>query len=83
VNKSTLLTILDAHGLKIDGYREGVGSFRDLEIGVGAPFKALQALKAELLQAGGGIVNITNVTNSEHPDFPKMYLEVGSFWWVD
>ena len=76
---SELQAVLDKHGLKIDGWRGGAGKFRDLEIGVGAAAPLLAAIAAEL---GGNVsARVTSVSNADHADYGKRYVEVSSFWW--
>lgn len=94
ITAEQLETIVATHGLKIDEWRCGAGKFRDLSIGTGAPFKQLNALALELKKIPGVttsdgatspalIMHFDRVTNDEHPDFGKLYLEIESFWWEE
>lgn len=77
-----LRELMIRHGLKIDGLHAGAGRFRDLEIGVGALPRTLAAFAADV-RAAGHTATVTRVTNHEHPDFAKAYVEIPSFWYEE
>jgi len=80
-----IIQILAKYNLKIDGIRQGVAKFRDLEIGIGASHDVLNQVRSELIASGlsDNMMRITNVSNPEHPQFRKPYLEIVSFWWEE
>ncbi len=55
--------------------------FCTLEVGTGAEWSKLQAFCLRLKGAGIGC-KLTSVTNSEHKDYGKTYVEVESFWLI-
>jgi hypothetical protein len=77
-----LKAMLASHQVAIDGARGSVGKFRDLEVGVGAPLETLAAVHREL-KAAGVNASIVRVTNPDHPDHGKPYVEVPSWWLTD
>jgi hypothetical protein len=74
-----LQAFLTANDATIDGGHQGAGKFRDLEVSVGRDYAFLLALKGALHEHKVSS-NITNVTNPDHPDRGKLYLEIPSFW---
>jgi hypothetical protein len=81
MDASQLVRIVESHGLTIDDWHGGAGSFRDLYIGTGADLKALLGLQEDL--ASHNVTSkLTHVNNREHPDHGKAMLEVPSFWWA-
>ncbi len=80
MNIQELETTLKAHGLSIDSWQGGAGQFRDLHIGTGQPYWKLEGA-AQALRADGLDATMTQVTNDQHADFGKPYVEVKSFWW--
>lgn len=91
--RAELDAFLEARGFKVDGGYHPNGPsnrFCDLYIGTGRPWGELKALAKELAEAMtkeasnvGRLVldmNITSVTNPEHPDHGKYMLELKSFW---
>lgn len=76
-----ILEIIERNGLKIDGWRGGAGNFRDLEIGVGAPWDVLTTALGEIRAAGIGMCSITHVNNEIHPQYKQPYLCIRSVWW--
>jgi hypothetical protein len=78
---SQLTRIIESHGLAIDDWHGGAGSFRDLYIGTGKPIDALLRAKTDLASHKVRS-HIGTVTNREHPDHGKAMLEIPSFWWA-
>lgn len=79
MSREQLEAILAEYGLKVDGGHTGAGKFRDLYIGIGASRELLNTAM-ERLKREGMHCFISRVDNPEHPDYPKPFLEIPSFW---
>lgn len=75
-----LAALADFFGLGLDDWRGGAGKFRDVNIGTGGTLHALQGFAAAC-QRAGIMCRVQQVNTPDHPDFGKLYAEVGSFWW--
>ena len=80
MNREQLDGLLTKHGIKQDGARRHGGKFCTLEIGTGCDYVALQALKNDLVANGACSVSLTRVSNDQHPQYGKPYIEIDSFW---
>lgn len=81
LTKAIVEQIAKENNLQID-FHAGAGKFRDVYLGIGASYEVLTKLKKELAtKYNDTYTKISRVTNSEHPDYPKPFLELPSFWW--
>lgn len=79
MNYAELTEFLAANDAVIDGSRQGAGKFKDLEVSCGRDYSFLLALKGALHERRVAS-NIRSVTNPDHPQRGKLYLELPSFW---
>lgn len=79
MNYAELKEFLAANDATLDGYHEGAGKFRDLEVSVGRDYAFLLSLKGSLKERNVAS-KIVSVTNPDHPQRGKLYLELPSFW---
>ena len=82
MTRAQLNAVCKDNSLEVNGMRYGAGKFIDLEIGSGADWGKLSILRNNLIDAGfpANMMDITRVTNPEHPQYRELYLELKSFW---
>lgn len=81
LTKEIVLKIAQENNLKVD-FHAGAGKFRDVYLGCGDSYASLTKLKQELVtKYNYNYAKISHVNNKEHPDYPKPFLELPSFWW--
>jgi len=84
MNLEQLKAMAKKHGLEVDPGHAGAGKFRDVEVGMGADYPQLNAFIADYKKAepvAARMVALRHVTNTDHPQLGKPYIEIGSFWY--
>lgn len=82
LSRRKLAALVEEHGLSFNHPREGAGKFLDVAIGEGVAYETLKPLCDVLVKLRGrhGAI-IQRITNDQHPNYGKHYLELPSFWW--